>query len=1014
VSDEGEATSSSAVLKTLLVSDLVGSTKMVERLGDERTFELFGLHDRVARDLLREHNGLEIDKTDGFLLPFDRPVDGVHYAVAYHRALAELSRKLSVKITSRVGIHLGEVYLRENPAEDVARGAKPIEVEGLAKPMAARLMSLAGSSQTLLTRAAFDVARRAAVGETSSGGELQWVAHGSYVFKGVDEPIAVFEVGIDGLSPLKPPPDSDKVKRVVGDETVLGWRPAPGQVVPHRPHWTLVRKLGEGGFGEVWLARHGKTRDERVFKFCFDAERLRGLQREVTLFRLLKEALGNRPDIARILDWSFDEPPYFVESEFTEGGSLMDWDRAHGIAGLDRAQRLEVVAQTAEALAAAHSVGVLHKDLKPANILVSEREDGSLQARLTDFGIGLVTDRERLAEAGITMLGLTDTLLADHSSLSGTQLYIAPELLEGKLPTVQADVYALGVMLYQLVAGDLQRALAPGGERDIDDELLREDIAALVDGSPECRLSDASEAARRLRRLDERRAEREAESRARAEAEAAQIALERSRKRRKLVAVAVAFLTLFAVAMGVQSWRVAREARRAERNALRAEREAEAARQVRDFLIDMFEGADPRRSKGSPVTARQLLDMGAERIERELADQPVLKSRLTESLGNLYFKLGEYDLAEHFFTETLGLQEVHLEHIDASVAMSLLNLANVQLSRGDTGAARPLLERALTIARDSLGPDHSDTARILAALGVMEYIEDNHEESARLLGSAVDVYERTQGPDDPVVAKLLNNLARVLTVLGRYAEAEAALERALSIQRGRDEVDQSQVAQLNASLGAMLEDQGRLDEAEERYRSALEIRQEVFGPEHPYVANSLRQLGAVRLRRGDLGQAEDLLQRALTTAEARLGSEHQLVAEILVPAAGVERQRGHLDRAEVYLHRAVRILEQVKGPSSPDLAPALTGLALACCDAGRLEEAVSLADRTSALLEPGAGVDNLEVAERLRHLAVVLAALGRTDQARAALERAASIRGSLLGTDHTSVTAIRQEIAALQ
>jgi len=280
--------------------------------------------------------------------------------------------------------------------------------------------------------------------------------------------------------------------------------------------------------------------------------------------------------------------------------------------------------------------------------------------------------------------------------------------------------------------------------------------------------------------------------------------------------VAVAFLTLFAVAMGVQSWRVAREARRAERNALRAEREAEAARQVRDFLIDMFEGADPRRSKGSPVTARQLLDMGAERIERELADQPVLKSRLTESLGNLYFKLGEYDLAEHFFTETLGLQEVHLEHIDASVAMSLLNLANVQLSRGDTGAARPLLERALTIARDSLGPDHSDTARILAALGVMEYIEDNHEESARLLGSAVDVYERTQGPDDPVVAKLLNNLARVLTVLGRYAEAEAALERALSIQRGRDEVDQSQVAQLNASLGRC----SRIRDASTRPRSA--------------------------------------------------------------------------------------------------------------------------------------------------------------------------------------------------
>ena len=151
-------------LKTLQISDLVDSTRLVEQLGDERTAEVSARHDRMARDLLEEHEGLEIDKTDGFLLLFERPLNALLYSLAYHRGLEKLSQEMGIELASRVGIHLGEVFLRENPPEDVARGAKPLEVEGLAKAMAARLMSLAGGRQTLLTRGTFDLARRAAVG----------------------------------------------------------------------------------------------------------------------------------------------------------------------------------------------------------------------------------------------------------------------------------------------------------------------------------------------------------------------------------------------------------------------------------------------------------------------------------------------------------------------------------------------------------------------------------------------------------------------------------------------------------------------------------------------------------------------------------------------------------------------------------------------------------------------------------------------------------------------------------
>ena len=188
-------------IKALLLTDVVDSTRLSEMLGDSAMAEIWAAHDRVARSLLAPWRGREIDKTDGMLLLFDNCADAVGYAMAYHRALATLPMRL----TARAGLHMGAVILRENAADDVARGAKPLEVEGLAKPVAARVMALAGGGQTLLTAAA-----REDLGVSAH----KVVSHGHWRIKGVADPIEIHEVGAEDATFVRPA-DGEKAHRVV-------------------------------------------------------------------------------------------------------------------------------------------------------------------------------------------------------------------------------------------------------------------------------------------------------------------------------------------------------------------------------------------------------------------------------------------------------------------------------------------------------------------------------------------------------------------------------------------------------------------------------------------------------------------------------------------------------------------------------------------------------------------------------------------------------------------------------
>jgi DNA-binding winged helix-turn-helix (wHTH) protein/TolB-like protein len=330
-----------------------------------------------------------------------------------------------------------------------------------------------------------------------------------------------------------------------------------GDSVPGREQWRLSRRLNHSPASEVWVADHQKTRESRVFKFASDGA-LSGLKREVTLARLLRESLGERREFVRVLEWNFTCAPYFVETEYV-GPNLAEWaEQQGGIERLPMELRLRLIIDVARAVGDAHRLDILHKDLKPGNILISTGAHGPA-VTVADFGSATLLAPERLGELGITNLGFTQTGSAETSPLTGSVLYVAPEVIAGQSYSVACDVYALGVLLYQLIVGDFRRPLAPGWEADVDDPLLREDVAAAASGDPTRRLQTASDLANRLLALDRRRMERAQAAAVEQRAELAERRRLRLRARRPwLVATGVAVvMALISSTMLYRGWSAA-------------------------------------------------------------------------------------------------------------------------------------------------------------------------------------------------------------------------------------------------------------------------------------------------------------------------------------------------------------------------------------------------------------------------------------------------------------------------
>src|SRR6202050_4171870 len=565
-----------------------------------------------------------------------------------------------------------------------------------------------------------------------------------------------------------------------------------GDAVPGRDQWRLTRPMDVSGSSEVWLAENPKTREQRVFKFAADGVRLKGLKREITVSRFLRESLGDRPEFVRILEWNFETSPFFLESEYA-GPNLAEWAVAQGgLIQIPLAVRLHLLIDIAQAVAAAHGIGVLHKDLKPANILVipgtaASGAGAGWQIKIADFGSASLFDPSRLHALGITNLGFTQTVaLGKESSgsppgssatasgtsaaaLTGTLMYLPPEVLAGQSPSASADVYALGVILYQLLIGDFRKPLAPGWEAGIQDPLLREDIADAACGDPARRLGSAADLAERLLTLEARRIRRNELETAKQRAQVAERKLAAARARRPWVALAVIAL---AVGLGFSLTLY----RRAARERDNANRQTAIASSVSRFLSDDLLGrGNPFSSGKSSETLMEAIQQASPSIDRQFKDEPLVAARLHQTIARALDNRTdypdarlEYDRAARLFQQVDG--ELSQDAIIVQLQRTTLEARAYQ--SGSLPLAKSILEQQKALIGKLAHPRPDQPVWLASAQGMIALVENNAESAAENFQAAVEKADVLPEFDESARLTFKQRLAFSYIRLGEGAKAE--------------------------------------------------------------------------------------------------------------------------------------------------------------------------------------------------------------------------------------------------
>ncbi|MGB6690666.1 MAG: serine/threonine-protein kinase [Terracidiphilus sp.] len=709
--------------------------------------------------------------------------------------------------------------------------------------------------------------------------------------------------------------------------------------------YRIVRLLGEGGMGTVYEAEQEDPRRIVALKVIrpglATAERLRRFRHE-------SQALGRlqHPGIAQIYeastaDTGFGPQPYFA-MELVRGESLDKYVESHP---LKTREKLALMAKICEAVHHAHQRGLIHRDLKPGNILIDETG----QPKILDFGVARLTE----ADAQLT----TQT---EVGQIVGTLAYMSPEQVRGEPNGIdtRSDVYSLGVILYQILAGRLPYNVSGRQLHEAVQTIRESDPSPLSSISRNYRGDVETIVGKALEKDRARRYESPAALAADIEnylsdepilarPPSASYQLMKFARRNRALVIGVAAVFMVLVAGIAVSTTLAIRARRAEQAAImerdRASRERDRAARVTDFMTGMFKVSDPSEARGNSVTAREILDKASNEMGAGLATDPDEQSQMMQVMASTYMNLGLYPRAHELAQRALDIRRKTYGPDDPKTLESMTQVGDILEQEGHYDEAEKLDRQTLATERRILGNEDPQTLDTMKALAFVTGFEGHLDEAEKLDREQVEILTRKLGPenDKTLVARI--NLAGVLFGEGRSADAEIEDRKLLETARRVWGPDHPRTLQLMGNLAMALRQDGNLTEAEKLFRETLAIQQRVQGPDHPDTLFTLQNLAEVLSAQGRLAESERSYRETLKIYLRTVGPDHPDTLRQESNIAGLMLKEGRISEAEKLERDTFATQMRVLGPENPDTLASQSGLVGILIAQHRYEEAEKMA-----------------------------------------------------------------------
>jgi len=783
--------------------------------------------------------------------------------------------------------------------------------------------------------------------------------------------------------------------------------------------YCLLRKIGEGGMGEVWLAYQKEPiRRSVALKLVKAGKNTREV---IARFQSERQALAlmDHPAIAKVFDAGSTPQgaPYFV-MEHVAGVPITAYCDDNR---LTVRQRLELFIQVCEGVQHAHQKAIIHRDLKPANILVIEM-DGRALPKIIDFGVAKALTRNLTA----------DILLTSAGALVGTPQYMSPEQADSPSEDIdtRTDVYSLGVVLYELLAGvsplELRKIAFEEFLRRLREEEPAKPSTTIRNQGPAARMELArnrrSEPAAltkqicgdldsiTLKALEKDRSRRygspsdlsadigrylENEAVLAVPPSAAYRTGKFTRRYRAAITTVGAFVLVLMLAAGVSI-----------RQTVRANREAAAARAVSDFLQnDLLAQASVGNQSGSikpdrDLKVRTVLDRAALRIAGRFDRQPEVEAAIRDTIGQTYTDLGLFPEAQKQSERAVALERIVLGAENPRTLKTISRLGRIAYLQGSYPEAEKLLSHTLEIQRRNLGSEHLDTLYSLNNLANVYLRQGKYEQAEALNRQTMETRRRVLGPEHPETLASMNDLAATYYEQGKYAQAEALDIRTVEIRRRSLGSEHPDTLTSLTNLINVYYQQGKYAQAETLNSQILEIRRRVLGSEHRDTIASMNNLADDYFMQGKYAQAEKLFVQTIETQQRVFGSDVPDTLKYESNLAEVYDEEGKYAQSEALLIRTLGIQRRVLGAEHPGTLMSMSNLAHCYRSQDKYEQAEALYSQTLEIRRHVLGREHPDTLYTLTDMAYMYQREAKYALAETSAAQALAGQRHALGSEH--------------